>query len=168
MLEGDRGRGRQLKKACPCSWKGESPKRFHKTSRHHRDQSKPFWFQKFSGSWWPALLRQAAAFKKKNKKTKPQQFTRLQTAKWTPWEKSGLALSPSHSLPVDYPSPGTTGEPPAQHSPALVDKGHAPLKKLKLLTLIPWRDWEALPFLTFWLHESRWVCGCAINKIYLP
>lgn len=29
-------------------------------------------------------------------------------------------------------------------------------KKLKLLTLIrPWRDWEALPFLTFWLRESR-------------
>lgn len=39
---------------------------------------------------------------------------------------------------------------------SLVHKGHAPLKKLKLLILIlPWRDWEAQHFLTFWLDESR-------------
>lgn len=44
-VRGESRQGRQLQKSCPCSWKGESPKRFPESSRCHWDQSKPFWFQ---------------------------------------------------------------------------------------------------------------------------
>lgn len=157
-VRGESRQGRQLQKSCPCSWKGESPKRFPESSRCHWDQSKPFWFQTLvvhDDQLYSGMLQQS-------KKIKPEQFKRLQTAKWTYWEKFSLSLSPSHSLLVDLTSSGTAGALPAQHSPGTPCFPQQPPRQDILLKywVMTWQAQQELVKGTLRYYQFHSLCPC--------
>lgn len=113
MLEGSRGRGGSYKSLVLAPEREKALKVFQSPPGVTETKANLSGFRHLvvhDDQLYSGMLQQS-------KKIKPEQFKRLQTAKWTYWEKFSLSLSPSHSLLVDLSSPGTAGALPAQHSP---------------------------------------------------
>lgn len=113
MLEGSRGRGGSYKRLVLAPEREKALKGFQSPPGVTETKANLSGFRHLvvhDDQLYSGMLQQS-------KKIKPEQFKRLQTAKWTHWEKFSLSLSPSHSLLVDLSSPGTAGALPAQHSP---------------------------------------------------
>lgn len=158
MLEGSRGRGGSYKSLVLAPEREKALKGFQSPPGVTETKANLSGFRHLvvhDDQLYSGMLQQS-------KKIKPEQFKRLQTAKWTYWEKFSLSLSPSHSLLVDLSSPGTAGALPAQHSPGTPCFPQQPPRQDILLKywVMTWQAQQELVKGTLRYYQFHSLCPC--------